>query len=279
MGEHPELSRAVRLAHLALALGRVERVTRHEDGVRPETDTDHTVMLGLVACELAPPDLDRAMIAALSLVHDLVEAYAGDTQTLVISPEAAAEKCTRERAARARLVTELGDGSWLADLLATYEQQKEPEARFVRLVDKVLPKLAHAFNGCSAARLITDRQGFIDAQGRQLAKLQEEYPEFPEALGLLRSAMTYAEECWPAPEKPASALVDERPEPPDDDSDAAWSAYRERYVAWRASLQRRRGRDVWIAATTVELAGVERTIESFVEAREADLRRITERRP
>ena len=36
------LDRALVLARIALAFGRVERATFHEDGVRPETDTDHT---------------------------------------------------------------------------------------------------------------------------------------------------------------------------------------------------------------------------------------------
>lgn len=197
-----EHSRALRLARIALAFGRVERATRHEDGARPETDTDHTVMLGLVACELAPAGLDRAKVAAFALVHDLVEVYAGDTQTLTASPEALAAKAAREDAARTRLVAELGEGSWLAAMLATCEQQREPEARFVRLVDKVLPKLTHAFNGCVAARALTDHAGFVDAHVRQLRRLQAEYPEFPDALELLWESMLRAEGCWAELEPP-----------------------------------------------------------------------------
>ena len=190
------LARALRLAQIALAFGRVERVTRHEDGVRPETDTDHTVMLGLLAAELAPAGLDRARIAAFALVHDLAEVYAGDTQTLTASPEAMAAKAAREDAARTRLVAELGYDSWVAAMLVTYEQQREPEARFVRLIDKVLPKLTHAFNGCAAARALTDPVGFVDSHVRQLRRLQAEYPEFPDALALLYESMLHAEECW-----------------------------------------------------------------------------------
>ncbi len=190
------LDRALLLARISLTFGRVERVTRHEDGSRPETDTDHTVMLGLVACELAPVHLDRAKIAAFSLVHDLAEVYAGDTPTLVVSSEIMAAKAVREEAAKTRLFAELGDGSWLASLLATYERQQEPEARFVRLIDKVLPKLTHAFNKCAAARSFVDRDGFLAAHARQFQKLQEEYPEFPDALELLRVSMLHSEQCW-----------------------------------------------------------------------------------
>lgn len=53
-GEEGFLTEPISLAKLALRFSRVERATFHEDGVRPETDSDHTVMLGLVACQLAP---------------------------------------------------------------------------------------------------------------------------------------------------------------------------------------------------------------------------------
>lgn len=68
------------------------------------------------------------------------------------------DKRTREDAARARLVAELGADSWVASTLATYEEQREPEARFVRLLDKVLPKLTHAFNERNAARAVVEHQ-------------------------------------------------------------------------------------------------------------------------
>lgn len=208
IGTSDELLRALTLARIALAFGRVERATRHEDGLRPETDTDHTVMLGLVACELAPFELDQTKVAAFSLVHDLVEVYAGDAQTLVISADERAAKKAREEAAQARLTRELGPGSWIAGLLATYEAQQEPEARFVRLVDKILPKLTHAFNGCVAAQPITNHAGFVDAHARQFRQLREEYPEFPDTLALLLSSMMHAEERWwsePAPAAPVAA--------------------------------------------------------------------------
>ena len=196
MSPADNLSRALRLARISLAFGRVDRATLHEDGARPETDTDHTVMLGLVACELAPTTLDRTKVAAFALVHDLVEVYAGDTQTLTITSDGMAAKRAREEVARTRLVAELGEGSWLAEILTTYEAQREPEARFVRLIDKVLPKLTHAFNGCAAAKPLTDCVGFTDAHARQLRQYREEYPEFADALELLRASMTLAEENW-----------------------------------------------------------------------------------
>lgn len=191
-----DLERALMLTRISLAFGRVERVTRHEDGVRPETDTDHTVMLGIIACEVAPAGLDRTLVAAFALVHDLSEVYAGDTPTLGASAEVIAAKNDRENVARARLTDELGDGSWLAEMLSIYEQQRVPEARFVRVIDKVLPKLTHALNGCVASMKFVDRVGFVEAHARQLRDLQRQYPEFTDALELLRLSMLHAEKCW-----------------------------------------------------------------------------------
>lgn len=187
----------MQIARIALAFGRIERATRHEDGRRPETDSDHACMLGLLACEIAPRGLDRGLVAAYALVHNLPEVYAGDEQTLVISPAAAEAKRAREADALRRLGGELGRGSWLADLMGSYELQRVPEARFVRLVDKVLPKLTHLLNGCAAALPLTDRAGFVASQAAQLRQYEEEYPEFPGALALLRAAMLHAEACWP----------------------------------------------------------------------------------
>ncbi len=34
-------------------------------------------------------------------------------------------------------------------MICRYERQVEPEARFVRAIDKILPKLVHVQNGCS----------------------------------------------------------------------------------------------------------------------------------
>lgn len=195
------LARAQKLTLLALQLGRVERATRHPDGVRPETDTDHTVSLAVVACDLAPSGLSRARIAEFATVHDLVEAYAGDTQTLNIDAAGRAAKDARERAALERLRAEFGARSWLVRAIEEYECQISPEARYVRLLDKVIPKLTHLANGCAAARAITDREGFIAAHEAQYRKLAEDYASdwwAPPFLALLRAAVDASEAAWPA---------------------------------------------------------------------------------
>lgn len=193
------LGRATAIARLALQFSRVERVTRHEDGVRPETDSDHTVMLALVACDLAPDELDRGRVAAYALVHDLVEAYAGDVQTLTITADGRRDKEARERAAFARIRAEFGADSWIVRTLDAYEAQLDSAARYVRCMDKVVPKLTHLLNDCCAAKALTDRAGFVASHEEQHRKLTAEYGDdwwASDVLDLLRDAMLASEAAW-----------------------------------------------------------------------------------
>jgi len=76
----------IHLAELALRFGRIDRTACYhpvlsKDGrLIKESDTDHTVMLGWLACALATrfwPELDQGLIAQLALVHDAPEVTSG----------------------------------------------------------------------------------------------------------------------------------------------------------------------------------------------------------
>jgi 5'-deoxynucleotidase YfbR-like HD superfamily hydrolase len=144
----------INLGRLSLAFGCVNRITYHPDGITPESDTDHTVMLGLAACALADgTGLDVGLVAQYALVHDLVEVYAGDTATLRALPEREkASKREREEEAFWRIEREFTALPWLAQTIAAYEGLTSPEARFVKALDKLLPKITHILNGCVTLR-------------------------------------------------------------------------------------------------------------------------------
>lgn len=192
---HPQLPRALELARISLLFGQVRRVTQHVDG-EYESDTTHTVMLALLAIELAPQfDCDPGLAAMFAVVHDLPETYALDTNTArQLSPEQAAAKAQREADAVARLGVEL-DGSHVLELLRRYEAQDEREARMVRYLDKILPKLTHYLNGGSALRAlgltVADMRESHRVQG---AKLEREYPEFGAVADLFRAACDLVDE-------------------------------------------------------------------------------------
>src|SRR5665213_258109 len=72
------------LGKLILSFAETYRNTRLLNGDVFESDTDHTVMLGVIACAIAheyEPSLDVGKIAQFALVHALVAVYAGDTDT------------------------------------------------------------------------------------------------------------------------------------------------------------------------------------------------------
>jgi putative hydrolase of HD superfamily len=175
---------------LVLDFGRVDRITFHPDGVTPESDTDHTVMLGLLACALADryfPDLSVGLIAQYALVHDLVEVYAGDTPTLRMpSADATAAKQQREHAAYLRIQGEFAKTlPWLPTLIGGYEARFQPEARFVKALDKLLPKITHVLNGA----VTIHQQGMTpvelaDRYETQIGELEAYAADFPELFEL-----------------------------------------------------------------------------------------------
>lgn len=180
----------VRLGGLALDFGRVERITYHQDGRRPETDTDHTVMLSLIACSVASalfPALDVGKVAQYALVHDVVEVYAGDTPTLrQPTPGDAAAKAAREEAAFHRVAYTIGiELPWLADGIAAYDLLMEPEARFVKALDKMMPKITHMHNG--AATIAAQGMSKADLALRlatQVGEIKRYAADFPQLFDL-----------------------------------------------------------------------------------------------
>ena len=177
----------IALADLVLRLGAIQRATFHQDGVTPESDATHTVMLALWASVLAPASgLDGGLAAQFALVHDLVEAHAGDTNTTMPLVDAAAvEKADREHAAYLRIKSDLDAFPWVAAMIERYDAQEEPEARFVRYLDKITPKLTHKLNSYAAIKAQgISREALIERHANQGRSLASMYPEFAEIAAL-----------------------------------------------------------------------------------------------
>lgn len=185
----------INLGRFSLLFGRVERATFHEDGRRPETDTDHTVMLGIIACGLAEryyPELDTGLIAQFALVHDLVEAYAGDVPTLKISQDERTAKEKREKEALRRIAYEFVEAfPAIPHAIATYEAGIAPEARFVKAVDKLVPKITHILNRGATLRSqgITKREAQRTYE-QQRDELRQYAGDFPALLDLRDALVT-----------------------------------------------------------------------------------------
>jgi putative hydrolase of HD superfamily len=174
----PEVpKKTIDLGALVLQFAQVTRATRFPDGTTPESDTDHTVMLGVIACAFAAtyvPRLDVGKIAQYVLVHDLVEAYAGDTNTfLEKSAEQKLAKAEREEAALARITEEFGSVyPWIPETIEHYESLADAEARFVKTLDKVMPKITHCLNRGSE---LPNLEVFREHTSTQYEALKESY--------------------------------------------------------------------------------------------------------
>lgn len=120
------------LAGALLAFGQIERATRHADGITPESDTTHTVMLAVLAGTLAHrwyPELDQARVLWAALAHDLV----GDVVSWDLTAAQKTAKARREQQAARELILRYRKTSpLLADAIADYEALASPEDRFVK---------------------------------------------------------------------------------------------------------------------------------------------------
>jgi putative hydrolase of HD superfamily len=180
----------LQLGSLILDFGKINRITFHQDGIYSESDTDHTVMLGILGTAIASKlykDLDLGLIAQFALVHDLVEVYAGDTPTLMGADfEFLKQKEGREQVALDQIKKEFGDDfEWIHQSIEKYEKLDTKEARFVKVLDKILPKITVILNnakGLNDNKLAT-KEGVkktFDIQREKLKALAHDMPEIIE---------------------------------------------------------------------------------------------------
>jgi 5'-deoxynucleotidase YfbR-like HD superfamily hydrolase len=160
------------------------------DQVTPESDSDHTVMLAWIAPAVAallyPGRLDTGLVAEFAVLHDAVEVFAGDTPTLRITSAGLAAKAAREKeAAREWHRRFSGRLPWVADRIRRYERQEEPEARFVRAVDKQLTRIVHMGDRCAGLHEIGMTTAELAAAIAETSGRVAAYAaDFPELLAL-----------------------------------------------------------------------------------------------
>ncbi len=121
----------------------IERALYATGENRKENDAEHSYQLALVAWYMVGVlklDLDIEKVIKYSLLHDLVEVYAGDTQAFG-DKAAHLTKVDREKEALKRLKVEYPEFPELFDLITQYEHREDEESQFVYALDKILPPL------------------------------------------------------------------------------------------------------------------------------------------
>lgn len=153
-GGGPEDGAALaRLVGAAFGLKHTPRAGWARAGVAgAESVAAHSWGMALLALATCPPELDLARVLALCALHDLPECEVGDiTPHDGVSVE---EKHARERRAAAGLFAE---HPRLWGLWEDYEQQRTPEARFVKALDKAdmgAQALVYARAGADTAEFV-----------------------------------------------------------------------------------------------------------------------------
>lgn len=187
------------IAELIFSFAQVKRVTLYPDGETFESDTDHTVMLSVVACALASKlykdRLDIGKVAQFAIVHDIVEAYAGDTDTFGITEEGKIAKDAREHEALTKLQDKFQTSyPWLPNTVIEYERLDTEEAKFVKVVDKLMSKLTHILNNGALFKKRNTTPEEMETNYIQLiSTLEGSYGKnFPEMIELLHELMVEA---------------------------------------------------------------------------------------
>jgi len=123
----------------------VLRQTTLADPARRENSAEHSwhlTVLALALGEYAPPGTDLARVAAMLVVHDLVEVDAGDLSAYAPPPEQA-RQLAAERAAADRLFALLpaDQAGPMRQIWDEFEERATLEARFARALDRLQPML------------------------------------------------------------------------------------------------------------------------------------------
>lgn len=185
-----EIEQLIKIAGLCLDFGKIERQTYHQDRVTHETDTTHTVMLAIIAPALAenlyPGRFDIGLISQFAVVHDFTESITGDFNTLSnFSPEFKKEKKELEKKALEKIEKDFGTNfPWIHKTIAEYESLESPEARFIKIVDKILPKLVRLTSVAASSK----KSGSAPFYENQIIEMRKLGHDMPELVDLLESA-------------------------------------------------------------------------------------------
>ena len=120
----------------------VERILLKNGSDRYENDVEHSYMLAMLAdyiISLENLKLDRNKVLEYCLVHDLVEAYAGDTYIYSTDKEYIDSKHRREKEALEKIKIEFPEHQILIRTIEKYEVRLDEESRFVYALDKIQP--------------------------------------------------------------------------------------------------------------------------------------------
>ena len=110
---------------------------------RRETDTEHSFHLAMAAWYLSGffPKYNQELLLKFALAHDLVEIHAGDVMAIGRTDEQQSKKDQDEEKALIQIKNDWPDFADMTKTIERYESQQDPEAVFVKALDKIMPIL------------------------------------------------------------------------------------------------------------------------------------------
>lgn len=127
----------------------IARGTRTVDG-ELESNAVHVLHVTALLIPYAAtvyPELDINTLSLYALLHDAVEAYAGDTVTIYTDAALEQAKHEKEAAALHKISKDLENNYPLfVQLIKDYEQLADQEAKCTKVFDKLDPSFSHALN-------------------------------------------------------------------------------------------------------------------------------------
>ncbi|MDD2934931.1 MAG: HD domain-containing protein [Candidatus Pacebacteria bacterium] len=139
-----DLQNILKFTKLLNEFRKIERVIRSNGGDRLENDVEHSYQLTMLAWYIISTqklDLNLDLVIKYSLVHDLVEIYAGDTYAHTTDSEFKKSKIKREEESLVRLESEFKEFPEIFELIKQYESKSDAEAKFIYALDKIEPIL------------------------------------------------------------------------------------------------------------------------------------------
>jgi putative hydrolases of HD superfamily len=108
-----------------------------------ENDAEHSYQVAMAAWAADDQyalQLDHEKLLKMALVHDLVEVYAGDTDSFA-PEEVRAQKVVNEHNALEKIKSNFPDLTEIHALIEDYETKSSLESKVINIVDKIIPVL------------------------------------------------------------------------------------------------------------------------------------------
>src|SRR3989344_203100 len=139
-----DLQNILKFTKLLNKFRQIERAICSNGGDRLENDVEHSYQLTMLAWYIISTqklDLNLDLVIKYSLVHDLVEIYAGDTYAHTTDRELKKSKIKREEDSLIKLESEFKEFPEIFELIKQYESKSDLEAKFIYALDKIEPIL------------------------------------------------------------------------------------------------------------------------------------------